>query len=288
MFPKNIGLLGNIVLTRGYLLPSIQLLSWIVFLGLWVLISTSDLAQKKILHRDLLFGSIFAGVCYSLMFAGTVLGHFGRIAIYYHWIFYQDLLSHIVIACAAALALWWARIWPAGDAKLFILLSLIFPMMPSNAPFHSGWLSLFVLINIFIPACVMVFLTAARYVWATRLRHYPGFFRDLWRRGWRLVADFLMQNLKAAAASALQDLRAFLIWAALNPTLVLSLAARWLMMMVLMSAFCCAIQDFFASPMLRILLSLAVMFLWTRIEVFAGKWLGWVVWSRYWDWRGPE
>jgi hypothetical protein len=276
--PRNsLELLGGVVSARGYLLPSTQLLSWLVFLGLWVLISTSDTAQKKILHKDLLFGTAFACVCYALMFAGTVMGHFGRVAIYYHLSFYRDLAGHIIIAFAAAMALWWARIWPAGDAKLFALLSLIFPMMPSAPPFHAGWLSLFVMINIFIPACLMVFYMAARYVYSTRFRQYPDFMRQLWRRGWRLVADYLLQNLKTGLVSAFSDLGELASWALAHPGEVVLSAARWFMSMGVMCVFCVSIQKLFASPTVRILLALAVMFLWSRVEAFVGRWLGWTV-----------
>ena len=40
-------------MNTGYLLPAIRATTWVVFLGLWILISIRDIRVKKILHRDL-------------------------------------------------------------------------------------------------------------------------------------------------------------------------------------------------------------------------------------------
>lgn len=268
---------GAALRARGYLLPAVQLAAWTVFAALWYLISKSDDANKKIKHKDLLNGAGFASVCYALMFLSTVLGRFGRLAIYYDWAFYRDLLSHVVVACAAALALWVARVWPAGDAKLFVLLSLIFPMMPTAPPFHAGWLSLYVLINIFIPACAAVFATSVGYIWRTRLIGYSGFLRTLAARGWRVLAGFLVQNVKEAAAATVRTAGEDLKWALTNPGGALLQFGKYGMSMLLMALVSVAIQGLFGSPTLRTLLCFGAMFLWMRIEDFFGKWFPWAV-----------
>lgn len=261
---------------RGFLLPAVQAAAWLVFSGLWYLISKSDDAQKKIRHKDLLYGMGFAAVCYGLMFLGTVLGRLGYVAIYYHLAFYRDLLAHVVVAVAAALALWVARVWPAGDAKLFVLLSLIFPMMPTSPPFQAGWLSLYVLINIFIPACVAVFCLAAGYIWRTRLIGWTGFLKTLAARGRWMLVDYLLQNAKEAAVAFAKVLREEVTWAVANPLGVVKALGRYALSMVLMTFFSVAIQGLFGSPTLRTLLCFAVMFLWMRIQQFFGRWFPWV------------
>lgn len=77
------------------------------------------------------------------------------------YMFYLGYLQHITIAAVAAILLWKAGSWPAGDAKMFILAALAIPVIIPSAAYFPNLLFLSLLINIFIPASLIFILQAA-------------------------------------------------------------------------------------------------------------------------------
>jgi len=67
--------------------------------------------------------------------------------------FYPAYLLHAALTALAAVVLWKARFWPAGDAKFFIVMSLLLPLIRPNIKMFPAHLFLAELLNIFIPAC---------------------------------------------------------------------------------------------------------------------------------------
>lgn len=258
---------------NGFLLSAIQALSWAIFLGLWGLVAASDYKQRKIRHRHLAFGLKFALVCYALMLASTALGERGLVSVYYHWNFYSDLGGYLASTAVAAMALWWARIWPAGDTKLFLFLAAVYPMMKVSSSFQSGWLFLSVLINIFLPACAAIFLQAARHVWRTRLRHIKEFWAQMGLRRW---LGYVREKSREFLLGALGEAREDCAWARQNPGAVLLKACGWVLSMVVMAALSCAVKDFLGSALLRTLFCFAVLYLANRLRSLIGRTYGWI------------
>jgi hypothetical protein len=251
----------------GHLLPAIRALSWLIFLGLWILVSIWDLKQKKILHRHLRVGLIFAAVSYALMLFSTFLGHMGRLTVYYQWVFYKDLVTYIATSLLISVAMWQVRMWPAGDAKLFAFLAVIFPMLSISGSFHEGWLFLDVLINIFIPASLSVFVQAAHYIWRTRIKHYRGFAAQM---GLKRELDYTLERARAGAAAAAAAGRAALAEAAAEPrkTALSALVrgSQWIFSMFVMALISCALMGLIPTPFLRTVVIFGVFMTWQRLE----------------------
>ncbi|MFI5351108.1 MAG: hypothetical protein ACHQ2Z_16310 [Elusimicrobiota bacterium] len=251
----------------GWLLPSIRAISWIIFLALWVLVSKWDLKEKKILHRHLRAGLWIAAISYSLMLFSTLLGHWGRMSVYYRWDFYQDLAVYVLTSAFVSVAMWHLRVWPAGDAKLYAFLAVIYPMLSISGSFHSGWLFLDVLINIFIPASVSVFAQAAYYIWRTRVRHQRDFLSQL---GFRRGIDFALGRARESAVAAREKARASLAAAAADPraaaVAALRFAVRWVSSMLVMALISCAVTGLIPTPLLRTVLIFAVFMAWRQFQ----------------------
>ena len=262
--------------SSAYLLPAIRAISWIVFLGLWVLVSVGDIKTKKILHRHLNWGLMVAAVSYALMLASTFLGHRGALAVYYNWDFYQDLLVYIGTSTLVSLGLWQIRIWPAGDAKLYAFLSVIFPMLSISGSFHAGWLFLDVLVNIFVPACVAVFAEAAHYIWLTRIQHARSFIAQM---GLRRELGYWIERFREYAVSSGAEVRAALAAAAASPgptaLAVVRRAGQWVFSIFVMALISCAIKDVIPMPFLRTLVCFALVLSWKRLGTHVGaRWSG--------------
>lgn len=260
----------------GYLLPAIRATTWVVFLGLWLLISIRDIRVKKILHRDLRWGLAIAGVAYSLMLLSTVFGHWGWLSVYYRWEFYGDLLVYVLTSTVVALAMWQIRIWPAGDAKLFAFLALVFPMLSISGSFRSGWLFLDVLVNIFFPASFAVFAHAARYIWNSRIQHARAFVAQM---GLRREADYLRGRAREIAALAAASARAALSDAAARPReasiLVLTRGGQWVYSMFVMALISCGITAFFPMPLLRTLVCFGLFMSYQKYQSRVDR--GWIL-----------
>jgi len=174
-----------------------------------------------------------------------------------------------------SVGMWQVRMWPAGDAKLFAFLAVIFPMLSISGSFHSGWLFLDVLINIFIPASVAVFGQAAYYIWRTRVKHYRAFVAQM---GLRREIDYLLERARAGAAASAASARAS--WAAAKaapgPTAVVA-ATRlggWVFSMFVMAVISCAIMGLIPTPFLRTVLIFGVFMAWQHLETKVDR-----VWS---------
>lgn len=259
-------------LTRGLVVPGLQGGAWVLFLALWFMISRSDFRDQRIQHRHLLIGAWAALAGYSILLVSSVLGSRGYLSIFYRWAFYGDLTSHAVLSAAAALALWWARIWPAGDAKLFALLALIYPFLPSAFSFDTGWIVLYSLINIFLPAAVAVFILSARHIWSTRLKHQPRFLLQLAGAGWGVASDYALGRLRAAGAAVRDWTRSGVRYVRDNPWECVKAVAQWLASMVLMSLICTVTNKYWASTVVNTLFGFAVMLLLQGTREWLGPW----------------
>lgn len=250
--------------SAGWLLTAAKYAAWAVFLGLWGQVMFWDVRQQKIQHVYLRRGLFFSLLVYGLLLGATFLGYLGHSPVFYRWPFYSDLLAYVATSAVAALGLWRGGVWPAGDTKLFALLALLFPLLEVSGSFQGGWLFLFVLINIFLPAAAFVFLQAARHVWRTRLRHGGSF---AWQMGLRRGIDFaygrmrekLPQAWRRAAEAAAACLR--------DPMTPLKAVGSWLVSIFIMSLVSLILKDIVDSSLLRTLLCFAALFAWGKINV---------------------
>jgi hypothetical protein len=122
------------------------------------------------------------------------------------WAWHRGLGAHAAAAAAAGLGLWRAGVWPAGDAKLFILLAWLLPLAePGLAP-GGARLAVALLLNVFLPAAAVFLAAGLAWVWHTRLRHDAGFLREL---GWAYVRDYARARQARLSADAAAAARGF-------------------------------------------------------------------------------
>ena len=279
----------------GLLIRLVQLYAWAIFLCAWAQMGWVDWKEQKIRNHFLFFWLKFILAAYLVIFAQSALGALGYLNVFIVRDYYQALLLHAGISAVAAYALWWLRIWPAGDVKLFVLLSLCYPLMRIPGSFRSGLLFLEVLINVFVPAAAFLFLTAGEYLWRTRFDPYKQQLTLYVRTYYK---DFSLPelsfaslrpapgfdpgaSLKAGAAAARE--RGVWFWGELKkelgegarayraqPLHLILDAFTWLSMMAIMSMISYALNDIITSNVLKTLVCFALMFTWSRFTQFIG------------------
>lgn len=89
--------------------------------------------------------------------------------------FYRDGALSAGASLLAGVALWRLGVWPAGDAKLFILLAWLAPLAEPALAAQRWRLPLVLLLNTFIPAAAVILAAGGFWFWHTRLRHGAGF-----------------------------------------------------------------------------------------------------------------
>ncbi|MDD5303021.1 MAG: hypothetical protein PHS14_07910 [Elusimicrobia bacterium] len=292
----------------GILIRVVQLYAWGLFLFSWAQLGWVDWKEQKIRNQYIVFWLKLVLLGYALILGQSLLGELGVIKVFILRDYYLALLGHAAFSLAAAYALWWLRIWPAGDVKLFVLLSLCYPMMRIPGSFRSGLLFLEVLINTFVPAAAFLFLTAGEYLWRTRFAHYkthvtvrarsyckdfrfPEF--DFSRLRFKSFGSGLLpaglasrESARAAVASLRgKSARAWVLvraeltgWLKAyreHPRQFLIDALSWLSMMAVMSMISYYLNDVITSNVLKTLVCFALMFTWSRICQFIGT--GWAL-----------
>lgn len=75
--------------------------------------------------------------------------------------YFTKYVYHGLAVLLAAVGLWKIGTWPAGDAKLYILVSFAIPVIIPTVEYFPGLLFLSVLINIFVPAGICFMAQAA-------------------------------------------------------------------------------------------------------------------------------
>lgn len=240
---------------------AVSIYAFCLFILLWIAIGWQDWWLQRVKHKSLLYGSV--GVCLGYGFLLIGGG------------FPYSPVTHFSLCIMAAMALWFLRVWPAGDAKLYIFLAFLYPLMNFSGPFPQERMFLIILINTFIPAAAFLFLKAAYYLFDTRFRHIRKFLLQL---GWKNELDFLLQQLgqvlsglwrsfglkiaslrEAGASGVLSE--AFNQTASVLPTII-----QWLMGIIFMSLVSYYLKDFFRSPILLSLLCMAMFMLWNHVS----------------------
>ncbi len=115
-------------------------------------VTTSDLATKKIPNASMVLGAKLTGAALLILAAITLLGVRGYLQQYPTWNFYPMWATHAFWCVVAGLVLWYAEIWPAGDAKFYILTAAALPLINPELRNFPNYLFLSLLINIFTAA----------------------------------------------------------------------------------------------------------------------------------------
>ena len=112
----------------------------------------------------------------------------GGYPVFLKWDFYPLWGLHILWSAAAAIVLWYSEIWPAGDAKFFIIIAAALPLINPRINNFPNYLFLSLLINIFVSAALFSvggFIASGFYsaspsdffkeVWAGLKKHFSSF-----------------------------------------------------------------------------------------------------------------
>jgi hypothetical protein len=239
----------------------------VAFALAWAQMGWADWREQKIRNR--LLGRwlmiILAG--YALLVVQTVLGERGVVRTHIVWPYYSAVLGYVAVSAAAAYALWALRIWPAGDVKLYVLLSLYLPLMRLPLDFRSGRRFLEVLINVFIPAAAFLFLTAGEYLWRTRFREQGAVVAGLsWDKWASFFTEKLRETLPAFKAGAEDFFRAYR-----DPRVLLRDVLSWLASVCVMSVLSYYLSDLLRSDFLKTIVCFALFFLWSRFCSAIGR-----------------
>ncbi len=135
-------------------MKNISLAFLAVFTAWCVSVVGRDMATRKIPNAHIKAGiKIFAGFI-AIFLIYTAMGYVGRAQSFMNYNFYLLLAVHVFWSVLAGIILWYAEIWPAGDAKFFILVSASLPLANPALRNFPNYLFLNLLINIFVAAAL--------------------------------------------------------------------------------------------------------------------------------------
>lgn len=268
-------------------LTFIEVSAFAAFALAWAQMGWADWNEQKIRNR--LLGRWLALVlaAYALLAAHTALGEKGLVSSHIVWSYYGAALAYAAASAGAGYALWALRVWPAGDVKLFVLLSLYLPLMRLPLDFRSGLRFMEVLINVFIPAAAFLFLTAGEYLWRTRFREQGAVVAGLgWEKRLAVLAQKAREiwpSLKAGVEEFLRSYR--------DPRVLLRDVLAWLASVSVMALLSYYLGDVLRSDFLKTVVCFALFFLWSRVSAAIGRGgslaLVLVLFAAL-AWRGPE
>lgn len=130
----------------------------ILFVGF--ITSYEDFKISKIKNKWILLGLSYSFLTYLFIW---ILCKLGFIDSYLLWNFDKWCIN-LLISIVIAYLLWHFKMWGAGDAKLFITYSALIPIGHySKVYFNYYFASFFLLLTIFIPATIFIFLRSTFY-----------------------------------------------------------------------------------------------------------------------------
>ena len=113
-----------------------------------------DMATRKIPNASLRTGlKLLAAALLALGFY-TWMGYAGREQSFLNYNFYLFLGKHLFWTMLAGIILWYAEVWPAGDAKFFMVVSAALPLANPYLRNFPDFLFIALLINIFVAAAL--------------------------------------------------------------------------------------------------------------------------------------
>ena len=249
-----------------------------ILLLMGLVVSFEDWREKKIRNKWIFSGLALVLGGYGYLFINSMLGYskhlwMGMGEIYLPWSFYPMAAGHAALVVVTGLLTWWLRLWPAGDAKLYILFGMLVALVDHNIRGFPYLVFLKLLINIFVPAGLWVLAT----VLVGSALSLPGaLFRSLRPIViYRAVTGFYDRTTKR-----MRD-----IWPYRYGFLVyfLNIAVMFFTVHLIENRF--AAMSFLKGPLGRLMLMGAMFLVWDPISrVFKGKkfWRSWVVLLAWW------
>ncbi|MBI4678959.1 MAG: hypothetical protein HY748_15375 [Elusimicrobia bacterium] len=221
-----------------------------IFLVLGLVVSFEDWTEKRIRNHWIGLGLVAcaAGLAYLLWNSFTGYRHmaaWGGGHYYLPWRYYPKVLAHVVLCATASFTLWRFNVWPAGDAKLYILFGLFAAIIDPNIPGFPLLLFMVMLVNVFVPAGIF-------FATETVLRVLPGL---------RAVAQIEWGKwLKALVERAWIRLKDAWPFRYRYLTLCVNLLALFFGMIVLGARF----RQLSLGPFGQLLIFLALLVVWSR------------------------
>ncbi|MBI4352222.1 MAG: hypothetical protein HY550_12370 [Elusimicrobia bacterium] len=163
-----------------------------------------DLATRKISNASIRTGFKLLAAALAALGLYTWLGYAGRVDSFLNAKFYLFFCQHFLWSAAAGIILWYAEIWPAGDAKFFILVSAALPLADPYLKNFPSFLVLSLLINIFVAAA---FWAVGSHIASGFASASPSdFFSRIWGDVKKRLADMAGEKNKPAIAAAALNL----------------------------------------------------------------------------------
>lgn len=252
---------------------SVSLAGYALLLALGALISYEDWRTRKIRNLWIAAGLAGAAAGYGWLLANSLLGAWkarwlGLGEYYLPLSFYPLAAANAALALTAGLWTWRLGMWPAGDAKLYIVCALLAGLVDPNLPGFPLLLFLKLLVNTFVPAGLWV-LAAVLWGSARALsRAQPGALRReavaLAERAWIRLEDLWPYRLGVSVYL----LNVFLLFLGLQ-----LLEKRF------------AALSFLRGGIGQLLVLLSVYLAWSPLSrLFAGRkfWRGWLALLSWW------
>jgi hypothetical protein len=137
-------------------MKAVSLLFLAAFTAWAVRVVAGDLASRKIYNSSIRTGLKLLAAGLLACGLWTCLGYAGRSQSFLNAGFYALFAAHLFWTALAGMILWYAEVWPAGDAKFFMLVSAALPLANPYIRNFPGFLYLTLLINIFVAAGLWV------------------------------------------------------------------------------------------------------------------------------------
>lgn len=262
----------------------VRLGAWAGFALLFALFAWTDIRYKKIRNGAILTGLAGALAAYGALAFWTWRAE-GR---YFVWGFYEAAFTHTAAAWAAGLLLWTLRLWPAGDAKLFMLLGVFYPLLAPQLPLSPWRATLAVLINAFIPAALAIMAGAFLWLWRTRVARRLEAARSAGTPLWTVFGAPRAAGLAAEArAGAARMLGA---WAAAPGRTLLRLADWAGFFMAAALLLDAAVKRFGSAQWTGLVLCAFSFFVWSALGGLLGPLRPFAAWAAVAAafWRIPE
>ncbi|MCX5785639.1 MAG: hypothetical protein NTX59_08110 [Elusimicrobia bacterium] len=190
-------------------MQTISYLFLAVFLVWSLSVVREDLASQKIPNDKIALGFKMLGAAVLLLAVMTFLGYKGRIPVFQTWNFYPLWCAHMFWSVLASMILWYSEVWPAGDAKFFMVIAGALPLINPQMRNFPHYLFLMLLINIFLSAAFFAVgsFIASGFAKASPSDFFSEMFADLKKRfsslggvrsaayALNLAALFLLQQL---------------------------------------------------------------------------------------------
>lgn len=158
-------------------------------------IVVNDLRFKKVPNKGIASGLKAAGLFLLLYAAETALGAAGVSSDYVRWTFYPLYAVNLLLSAVMGVLLWYAEVWPAGDAKFFITCLAMLPLIDFGVRGFPKVLWLSVMLNSFMFASVFYLL-----------KFVAGIVSAYRNRDGRLIARY--EGIKKDVGARLEGVRA--------------------------------------------------------------------------------